>query len=52
MLEALKWLEDHAPASTLNALAYAQASSLRKTPIGTLTTMETTSSLNGIRRHY
>jgi hypothetical protein len=35
-LEALRWLEDHAPEDTLNAQPMLRASSLRRTPTGTL----------------
>jgi hypothetical protein len=41
-LVALKWLEDHVPATTLNAQAYARVSSPRKILIGTLTMIKTT----------
>jgi hypothetical protein len=50
MLAALKWLEDYE--GTLNAQAYAQPISLRKTPIGTQTIAKITSDLNGIMRHF
>jgi hypothetical protein len=37
MLVALKWLEDHVPAGTLNAQVYAQAQVPEEDPIGTPT---------------